>query len=470
MTKVKSAIDFAPVRAYNIPISFLGVNMSNQFEKYSNTFAKMIQCPTVSSSGAEYFDKFQQVLKEEFPLVFSNLEVFYPAGDKDSESRAILLKWKGKSDRRPMVLMAHQDVVPASPENWKYDPYGGTLEDGKIWGRGAMDCKNTLFITINAVEELIAEGFVPEHDVYLSYSDCEENSGMGAPYAVEWFKEHDVHPVVAIDEGGAIVENAFPGMKMPFAMVGIMEKGYADVRFTAHSKGGHSSSPPNNTPLARLGAFIDYCETHVLFKRSMSKPALQMLKGVSTGLGGPLKFITKHAKGFAPLIVKALPMITPFGKALLGTTMVFTMAEASDAPNVIPQSASVVANLRFGPGDKSADCIAKLTDLAKKYDLEVEVLTCREHSAFVDTECDEYNHFVDTMRECFPEIGISPYLMFGGTDCRHMQTIVPCAIRCTPCRLNPQQLASMHASDENIDVQSLIDGTAFFKKFISNFK
>ncbi|MBR2485737.1 MAG: M20/M25/M40 family metallo-hydrolase, partial [Clostridia bacterium] len=223
--------------------------MSNQFEKYSNTFAKMIQCPTVSSSGAEYFDKFQQVLKEEFPLVFSNLEVFYPGKDKDSESRAILLKWRGKSDRRPMVLMAHQDVVPASPENWKYDPYGGTLEDGKIWGRGAMDCKNTLFITINAVEELIAEGFVPEHDVYLSYSDCEENSGMGAPYAVEWFKDHDVHPVVAVDEGGAIVENAFPGMKMPFAMVGIMEKGYADVRFTAHSKGGHSSSPPSNTPL-----------------------------------------------------------------------------------------------------------------------------------------------------------------------------------------------------------------------------
>ena len=76
MRKVKSAIDFTPVRAYNTSIRFLGVNMSNQFEKYSNTFAKMIQCPTVSSSGAEYFDKFQQVLKEEFPLVFSNLDFY----------------------------------------------------------------------------------------------------------------------------------------------------------------------------------------------------------------------------------------------------------------------------------------------------------------------------------------------------------------------------------------------------------
>ena len=444
--------------------------MSNQFEKYANTFAKMIQCPTVSASGAEYFDKFQQVLKEQFPLVFSNLEVYYPGVDKDEKSRALLLKWRGKSSARPMVLMAHQDVVPADPATWTYPPYAGTIEDGKVWGRGTMDCKNTLFITINAVEELLQEGFVPENDVYLSYSDCEENSGMGAPYAVEWFKEHDVHPVVAVDEGGAIIENAFPGMKMPFAMVGILEKGYADVKFTAHSKGGHSSSPPNNTPIARLSAFVNYCETHVIFKRRMSDAALQMLKGISTGLGGALGFITKHAKGFAPLIVKALPAITPFGKALLGTTMTFTMAEGSKAPNVIPQSASVVANLRFGPGDKSADCIAKLTKLASKYDIEVEVLTAREHSATVDITTPEYKHFVDTMREQFPNIGISPYLMFGGTDCRHMQTIVPCAIRCTPCHLNPQQLASMHASDENIDVQSLIDGTAFFKKFISNFK
>lgn len=444
--------------------------MSNQFEKYANTFSRMIQCPTVSDSGAEHFEKFQQVLKEEFPLVHEHLEHFYPAGDKDPESRAIMFKWKGKSSARPMVLMAHQDVVPADASTWKCDPYSGILEDGKIWGRGAMDCKNTLFVTINAVEELLEEGFQPEHDVYLSYSDSEENGGKGAPYAVEWLKEHDVHPVVAVDEGGAIVENAFPGMKMPFAMVGIIEKGYADIRFTAHGKGGHSSSPPSNTPLARLGAFINYCETHKVFKCRMSKPALQMLKGISTGLGGPLKFVTKHAKGLSPLIVKALPAITPFGKALLGTTMTFTMAEGSKAPNVIPQTASVVANLRFAPGDKSADCVKKLTDIAKKYDIEVEVLNCREHSPVVDIDCEEYRHYVATLKEQFPDIGISPYLMFGGTDCRHMQTIVPCAIRCTPCRLNPQQLASMHASDENIDVTSLIDGTAFFKKFIKNFK
>ncbi len=444
--------------------------MSNQFEKYANSFAKMIQCPTVTNSGAEYFDKFQEVLKEEFPLVFKNLEVFYPAPESDSDSRAILLKWAGKSSARPIVLMAHQDVVPAVDGDWTHGPFSGDLADGKIWGRGAMDCKNTLFITINAVEELLNEGFVPENDVYLSYSDNEETSGPGAEYAVEWFKSHDVHPVVAIDEGGAIVENAFPGMKMPFAMVGIVEKGYADIRFTAHSKGGHSSSPPNNTPFARLAAFINYCETHVIFKRRMSVPALKMLNGVSTGLGGPLKFVAKHAKGFAPLIVKALPAITPFGKALLGTTMTFTMAQGSAAPNVIPQSASVVANLRFAPGDKSADCIAKLEKLAKKYDIEIEPITVREHSPEVDTDSADYQYFIKTLKEQFPDVGVSAYLMFGGTDCRHMQTIVPCAIRCTPCRLNPQQLGSMHASDENIDVSSLVNGTAFFKKFIKDFK
>lgn len=444
--------------------------MQDKQTLYASSFSKLIQCPTVTNSGAEYFDKFHSVLKKEFPLVFQKLELILPAGEADSDSRAIILKWAGKSSARPMVLMAHQDVVPANDGEWVHDPYSAVLEDGKIWGRGTMDCKNTLFITIRAVEELLAEGFTPENDVYLSYSDNEETSGPGATYAVEWFKKNNIKPVIAVDEGGAIVEEAFPGIKSPFAMVGIIEKGYCDVKFIARGKGGHSSSPPKNTPIARLSAFVNYCETHNIFKQKMTEPALKMLHGVSSGLGGVLGFITKHAKLFSPIIVSILPKLTPFGRALLGTTITFTMASASKAPNVIPQEASMVANLRFAPGDNPEECINTIRVLAKKHDLETEVLICREPSALVDTESEEYKYFTDTLKKQFPDIGISPYLMFGGTDCRRMQKIVPCAIRCTPCRLSASQLASMHASNENIDVRSLLEGTEFFKQFIRCFK
>ncbi|MCQ2603289.1 MAG: M20/M25/M40 family metallo-hydrolase, partial [Clostridia bacterium] len=247
--------------------------------EYAESFAKLIKCPTITESGAEYFEKFQEVLKQEFPLVFEKAEHFYPGVEQgDKESRAMIFHIKGKKNDRPIVLMAHQDVVPVDGE-WKYAPFSGEIADGKVWGRGAMDCKNTLFITISAVEELLEEGFVPEQDVYLTYSDNEETSGPGADYFVNYFKANDIHPAIAVDEGGAIMYEAFPGMDKPFAMVGVIEKGYCDLKFVARSKGGHSSSPPKNTPFARLAAFMDYCENNKVFDRKLTAPAVAMLKG-----------------------------------------------------------------------------------------------------------------------------------------------------------------------------------------------
>lgn len=343
---------------------------------YGESLARLVQVPTVTGSDRQNFVNFRKVLAEEFPAVYRACDVIRPGGE---DSDALIFKWTGKSSRRPLVLMAHQDVVPAEGD-WKYPPYSGTIADGKVWGRGAMDCKNTLFATMRSVNELIEEGFVPEQDVYLCYSDSEETSGPGARYCRDWLKSAGVTPAVAIDEGGAIVEQAFPGMTKPFAMVGFIEKGYCDVKFVARSKGGHSSSPPKHTPFARLAAFMHYCETHTVFKRRLSEPAREMLVGLSDGLSGALKFVTKHAGFFAPLITAVLPRLTPFGAALTGTTMTFTMAQGSGAPNVIPQEAYVVANLRFAPGDKSTDCVAKLRAIAARYDLETVVMECREHS------------------------------------------------------------------------------------------
>ena len=431
---------------------------------YAESFAELIKCPTVTNSGAEYFAKFREVLKREFPLVHENCEMTVVKGD------AILFKWKGKASSRPVVLMAHQDVVPAVGGDWKYAPFSGEIADGKVWGRGTMDCKNTLFCTIQAVEELIEEGFEPEQDIYLSYSDNEETSGGGAPAARDWFIANGVKPAVAIDEGGAIVENAFPGMTKPYAMVGIVEKGYADIKFIARSSGGHSSQPPKNTPIARLSAFVNRCEKRPVFKKRITGEVLEMFKELSNGLTGALRLFTKYIDLTCGIAAKVMPKITPVGGALFGTTMTFTMSGGASAPNVIPQEAFVVANLRFAPGDDKDKCIKKLEKIAAKYDLETEVMEARNASPTVDTESADYKYFVKTMSETFPEIGVAPYLIFGGTDCRTMQEITKCALRCTPCRLSPQQLASMHASNENIDIASLDGGVAFFKNYIKGYK
>ncbi len=440
--------------------------MSDRAEIYAEGLAKLVRVPTVTGVDRKSFAALRKVMAEEFPHVYSACEVIMPGGEG---SDAIMFKWKGKASSRPLVLMAHQDVVPAEGE-WKYPAFSGTVADGKVWGRGAMDCKCTLFCTLKSVDELIADGFVPEQDIYLSYSDNEETSGHGATYCRDWLTAHGVKPAVAIDEGGAIIERAFPGMTKPFAMIGILEKGYCDVKFVARSKGGHSSSPPKNTPFARLAAFVNYCETHTIFKPRMTPAALAMLKGLSSGLTGALAFVTKHAELFKPVIVKVLPKLTPFGGALLGTTMTFTMAEGSSAPNVIPQAASMTANLRFAPGDNSKECIEKLRRIAAKFDIETHPMECRDATPMIDMESAGYKLFVDTVAKVFPDCGAAPYLIFGGTDCRTMQTITPCAIRCTPCKMNSEQLAAMHAANENIDISSLIGGVNFFKAYIKGYK
>ncbi len=437
--------------------------MKNQ-NGYVDSFKRLIQCPTVTDSGHEYFAAFHKVLDEEFPNVTATCQKIEIGRD------VLLYKWKGKDSARPVVLMAHQDVVPAVGGDWKYEPFSATVEDGKVFGRGAMDCKNTLFGTIQAVEELILEGFVPEQDVYLSYSDCEETSGPGAEMARDWFKSQGIKPYIVIDEGGAIIRKFMKQMTKDACMVGILEKGYADVKFIARGKGGHSSQPPKNTPIARLGALVNYCEKHTVFKPKMSEPAKQMVKGLGGVLTQPLKGIAKLFGGSC-LLAKLAPKVAPsYGMAMYETTMVFTMMDGATAPNVIPQEAWVNANLRFSPNDSSEKCFKKLRRIAKKFDCEMEVTKCREASPMVDLNSDGYKTFAKAIRQTYPDVAVVPYLMFGGTDCRIMQEIAVTAIRCTPCKLSMEQLDGMHASNESVDISSIGETVQCFKTFLTMYK
>ena len=188
----------------------------------------------------------------------------------------MIIKWEGKKHDRPLVLMAHQDVVPEEdPKGWKYPPYSGAIEEGKIWGRGAVDCKCMVFGSMVAANELINEGFVPEQDIYFCYGDDEENSGGSAIAEAKYLSETlGVKPVLVIDEGGGMVS------KEPFkkflvknaGVIGVQEKGFADFKFIARSKGGHSSAPPKNTPFVRLAKFILYNEKHNIFDVQTNRP------------------------------------------------------------------------------------------------------------------------------------------------------------------------------------------------------
>ncbi len=432
---------------------------------YVEKFKKLIQCPTVSQDDPENFVRFHKILDETFENVTAKCQ-------KIELGRNVLLyKWSGKNSNKPVVLMAHQDVVPAGGADWKYPPFAAVEEDGKVFGRGTIDCKNTLFATIQAVDELIGEGFVPEQDVYLSYSDCEEISGPGAEMARDYFKSQGIRPEIVVDEGGAIVKKVDKFMSKDAAMVGILEKGYADVKIIARGKGGHSSQPPKHTPIARLAEFVRYVERHSVFKPKMSVPAKAMVLGLADVLKPKYRALAKAAGRLGALTAHVAPKINwHYGAPMFKSTVVFTMCEGATASNVIPQTAWVNANVRVSPVDSVEKCVKKLERIAKKFDCEVELQNHRDASPMADLTGESYKQFVAAVKETYPDVEVVPYYMFGGTDCRTMQEISNTAIRCTPCRMSSEQLSTMHAANENIYVTSLKETVTFFKTFLRKYK
>lgn len=427
--------------------------------RYAEDLAELVRIDTTTGKGD--FAAFHKKLEELLPNVFAKCEI-----SKVYDGDALLFRLKGKSGAKPVVLMGHQDVVPADGAGWKYPPFSGTIADGRVWGRGTMDCKNTLYVSLKALDELIAEGYVPDYDVYVASSDSEEAFGFGAPALRDRLKEMGVRPFIVLDEGGAILPEPLAGMKKPFAMVGILEKGYADIKFTARSKGGHSSSPPKNNPAARLAAFMHDAETGKYFRKKMAPQVEQMLIALSDGLEGPMRFLLKHANVFRPLLSAVLPRMSGYGNALMSTTMVFTMLSGSSAANVLPKEASAVANLRFIPHQDMDECLALLKKLADRHDLEMEVLEAHKSLPPVSTESEGYRLLQKIVRECRPEIGMSPYIIIGGTDARHFQEICDCVMRFTPMTLYPDQMAGMHGINESINVEELAEGVRFMKELI----
>ena len=366
--------------------------------------------------------------------------------------------------------MGHQDVVTADEPNWEKDPFSGEISDGNIHGRGAMDCKSTVFSEFQAIEELLKEGYEPPCDIYLATAVDEEISGDGAPKLVNYLKEQGVHLDVAMDEGGAILKDQLPTMKGWCAAIGLLEKGYIDLKVIAKGKGGHSSTPRSNTPLARLSKFVADIEKDKPFKAEISGAVYAMLDEAAPFLGFPLRMVLGNMWLFKGLLTKVLPMVSPMCNAFVKTTFCCTMAEGSHTPNVIPSEAYIVCNLRTSPHQNVEESLAVLKKYADKYDLEFEIIHARNASNTVDYKGEEFGYLKKCLNECYPDAGVIPYLMTGGTDCRHYEDVADNCLRFCPIKMSNEQLAAMHAANESIGVWEVANCVKFYKYYIKNHK
>lgn len=435
--------------------------MSEREELYAQKLSKMIQCETISVRdipNKEKFDAFHTVLRTLFPNVFTKCEVV----EIDS---SLLIKMKGKGNGEPILLMSHQDVVEATGE-WKYPPFSGEIAEGKVWGRGTVDTKGALFCILQCVEELLESNYVPNVDVYIASSSTEEVAGTGAPKTVEYLKNKGVHLQFLMDEGGMIKAEPLKGVNGKFAMIGTLEKGTGNIRFVARSNGGHASAPGHETPLVRLGRFMVEIEDKNPNKAKMSPTVIETFRRFAPYTPGTLGFVFKHSKGLSPLLERLLPKVNPIGAAMIKTTMAFTMAHGSEGMNVLPEEAWVNANIRFIQHQDVQQTINILKPIADKYNIEMDVLQCKEPQAPVDFNGKAFKLVENTVKEFFPDVIPTPYAMTGGTDAYFYYPVTENAIRFAPLEIDEQQYKSIHGLDENIDIAVLPPAVDFYKRII----
>ena len=428
-------------------------------KRANETLSKLIQFKTVSHldeslNDQEEFSKLRTYLKERFPTIVEHATI-------SMHGSGLLFYLKGDSSEFPVVLMAHYDVV-AAQSNWKEDPFSGRINEDTIYGRGALDTKNSLSSIMEATEHLLKQGKTFKNDLYLAFSGDEEVGGTGAPMIKEHLKSMGVTPYMVLDEGGAIVSNMFPGVSKKSAVVGLSEKGFLVIKLSLKSKGGHASSPPLDTPITSLSKAVVKLNRHKTFKMKLTPPVKAMFHEIAP-----------HSKSFAIRMMFAnlwlfFPVVKLIAKknggqfaALLKTTQAFTMASGSHQINVLPDEAHIGVDYRLRPGETSEMVINKIKKVIKNDEIKIEVMANFE-SPRMSLMDDGYNMLKQAIMQTWPDVIVSPYLMTATSDSRHYHEICERVYKFSPMDVTKEDLAKIHGCDEDISLENVENGVQFY--------
>jgi len=418
--------------------------------------ARMIRLRTVAGDRAA-FDRFGELLAAEYPLIHSAL-AFERVGET-----GLLYRWAGAQSTAPVVLMAHYDVVPAeNGPGWSHDPFSGVVADGSVWGRGALDDKGPMLVILEAVENLLADGFTPARDVYLSFGGNEESYGGDAVAVAVLLQQRAILPWIVIDEGGAVVDAPLPFVPVQSAMVGVGEKGIATVRLTARSAGGHASAPPASSTAAHLAMALLRLERNP-FRARVPAPVRQMLAAFEPHVPWRNRLLLRALRIAHPVTARVLGSRGGEAAALMHTTIATTVLEGGTAANVLPPSLSATLNIRIATGETVESVIATLRRRVADSSIDIELLEGSEPTPLSATDNEQFDLIRAAVIETFPGTVTAPYVMMAATDSRHLHRFAPAVYRFSPLEMDAAQRASIHGEDERVAVDSLARGERFFQ-------
>jgi carboxypeptidase PM20D1 len=441
-------------------------------EALAARLAQSLRFQTVSYADAsqfrgEEFQAFHKFLEQSFPRVHSALtkEV---VGDY-----SLLYTWKGLEDAGgPIVLMSHQDVVPVeagTEGSWTQPPFEGRIQDGYVWGRGALDDKVGVLGILEAVELLLGQGFQPKRTIYLAFGHDEEVGGRsGAGKIVALLQSRGVRPDYILDEGSAITDGIIPGVSAPIALIGIAEKGSLSVELSVESDGGHSSTPPPHTAVGILSRAITRLEENQM-PASLKGVAGQMFQYVGPEMSFGKKMAFANLWLFQPLVERQLAAQPPTNAAIRTTTAA-TIIEGGVKENVLPSKARAVLNFRILPGDSVQSVLDHVNQTINDPQVKVAKYgeTANEPSAVSSTDSNGYQSLQRTIRQIFQGTIVAPSQVISATDSRHYAALSNSIYRFAPIILRAEDLKRIHGTNERISVENYAQCVRFYHQLILN--
>ena len=439
-------------------------------ERFIRHLQAMVQIPTVSSADpektrVEEFEKLHKCLEEAYPLVHKTLK------REIIGKCALLYTWKGsgKSGQLPLLMTAHQDVVPEGDHAmWTYPPFSGHVdEEGIMYGRGTTDSKCNIQAYLDAIELLIEDGFTPDYDLYLAFGYNEEI--MGGPGAAgvllhDELQKRGIQLGMAIDECGGVSKKNDKYV----AEIFVSEKGYADHEIYIDAKGGHSAYPPLHNALGKLGKAIYDLEENRMTPK-LCEPVINQMKA-----DGPFRKSETVRTLFADPegneeVLKDLAAESALINQMLRTTTTPTMAKGSDQANILPEHASVITNSRILPTETLEDLEAHFRSVLPE-DVQFRLIKGHNPPAVSSTESYGYQLLQKIMEEKYPGITFIPSMMAGGTDSRYYCDLSPShsVYRFTGIFYNGRS-GGAHSVNEHIDTEVLCDNVEFYVQLFSRY-
>lgn len=419
----------------------------------------------LSLMDSTQFEKFVGYLAKTYPLVHSRLKL------ERVNTYGLLYEWKGKSTSlKPALLMGHYDVVPVvqgTEKMWKHQPFAGDIAEGFVYGRGTLDDKVTVMGVLEAVEHLLKNNHTPERTFYLAFGHDEEISGRnGAQQIAALLESRKAELEYVVDEGGVIKIDGVSGINQPIALIGVAEKGYTTLQLSATGDGGHSSMPPAQTSIGMLAEAIDKLQKHP-FPARLGGAAGYM----QDYLAPEMPFFTKLAMANRWLLNSVIIGIlekTNAGNAMVRTSIAPTVIHAGVKDNVLPVEAIAKINFRILPGDSVKTVIDYVKKTIGNDRITVESLKQfdSEPSPVSDTATVGFRSLHRTIKACFPNAIVAPYLVVGATDARYYKNVSQNLYRFMPVRMNDEDLKRPHGTNERISVEDFKNFVRFYIELV----